>query len=141
MFVMEADEVRKNWRAVLDTVCRDKPVFVRRGRDTALLMDTAAAARLVADLRFSAAAYRESNGSVTLSLDDIDLAVNEKTLAAAKKALAAAIADYAQDYYDDFAACSRAPNRRAHLPYVFKAWCACSQEELADAIVCHEGQA
>ena len=62
----------------------------------------------------------ESDGSVTLSLDQIDIIANAPTEAEAIAELADDLREYALDYYDHFPEWSVAPNRKGHLPYVIK---------------------
>lgn len=84
--------------------------------------------------------YDESDGSVTLSLEAMDIVSNGEDLEAAKKALVSDIVEYAEEYYNEFERYSHAPNRKNHLPYVMKALTAETPEELEDAVVCQNGK-
>lgn len=140
MFAMSSSDVRKEWSSVIDSVVRRKPVFIKRTRDRMVLCSDETMAQIVGDITFDAEQYIEEDGSVTLSLDTLDLAANGEDLQAAKAALARDIVEYAEEYYQEFELYSRAPNRRGHLPYVIKALIAKSPEELEDAIVCRDGR-
>ena len=140
MFAMSSSDVRKEWSSVIDSVVRRKPVFIKRTRDRMFLCSDETMAQIVGDITFDAEQYIEEDGSVTLSLDTLDLAANGEDLPAAKAALARDIVEYAEEYYQEFELYSRAPNRRGHLPYVIKALIAKSPEELEDAIVCRDGR-
>ena len=77
---------------------------------------------------FQVTVYTEDDGSITLSMDDMDLAVNAPSKEAAIKALCRDMVEYAEEYCKAFAVYSAAPNRAAHAPLV---------EELRDALVFH----
>ena len=140
MFAMSSSDVRKEWSSVIDSVVRRKPVFIKRTRDRMILCSDETMAQIVGDITFDAEQYTEEDGSVTLSLDTLDLAANGEDLQTAKAALALDIVEYAEEYYQEFELYSRAPNRRGHLPYVIKALIAKSPEELETAIVCRDGR-
>ena len=71
--------------------------------------------------KFTAEKYTEENGSVTLRLNEIDLAVNAESEDEAIKKMAADILEYAGDYYNFFDRWYSSANRKGHLPYVIKA--------------------
>lgn len=140
MLSIPSSDVRKEWSSVMDTVIREKPVFIKRTRDHMMLSDTGTIWQLIAGVKFIADMYRETDGSVTLSARDMDIAVNGADEAAARKALVRDIMEYAEEYYQDFERCSAAPNRQGHLPYVIKALVARSPEELEGEVVCRTGR-
>ena len=51
----------------------------------------------------------------------MDLVVNGETIELAKREMGSAILEYAEEYYENFAMYSQAPNRKDHVPYVMKA--------------------
>ena len=67
---------------------------------------------------FQVTVYTEDDGSITLSMDDMDLVVNAPSKEAAIKALCRDIVEYAEEYRKEFAAYSAAPNRAAHASLV-----------------------
>ena len=67
---------------------------------------------------FTSNMFVEADGSVTLSLNEIDLAENGKTVHDAKLALAKDILEYAENYQSEFELWNSAPNRRGHEVYV-----------------------
>ena len=83
--------------------------------------------------------YTEDDGSITLSMDDMDLAVNAPSKEAAIKALCRDMVEYAEEYRKEFAVYSAAPNRAAHVPLVEEILAATPQE-LRDALVFHPEQ-
>ena len=91
-------------------------------------------------VRFNMTTYKEEDGSVTISSDDLDLVENGETLAAAKESMAASILDYANEYYASFSLYSSAPNRNAHIPYVYKALLLNSVEKIEEELHCRAGK-
>lgn len=140
MLTMSSSDVRKEWSSVMDQVIREKPVFIKRTRDCMMLSAEETVWQLLSGVKFAADVYTEEDGTVTLSARDLDIAVNAADLAAAKTALVRDIVEYAEEYYQDFDRYHRAPNRRAHLPYVIKALVAGTQSELEDAVICRNGE-
>ena len=140
MLTMSATEVRKDWSRVLDSVTRRRPAFIKRTHDNVVLASTESLSAMLSDVRYETNIFQEDDGSITLSLDALDLVVNEKSLESAKKSLANDIEEYAEEYYANYESYSVSPNRRAHLPYVMKALIADSTKELEDAIECHVGK-
>ena len=88
---------------------------------------------------FQVTVYTEDDGSITLSMDDMDLAVNAPSKEAAIKALCRDMVEYAEEYRKEFAVYSAAPNRAAHAPLVEEILTATPQE-LRDALVFHPEQ-
>lgn len=70
------------------------------------------------ELSFSADLFLEDDGSVTLSLREIDLVENAISEKEALKQMAQAILEYALDFSADFNYWSSAPNRTQHIAYV-----------------------
>ena len=58
----------------------------------------------------------------------------------ARMKLAASILEYAEDYYNDFSYWSSAPNRKSHIPYVFKALFIGDIQKIGDSIQCQAGK-
>lgn len=93
----------------------------------------------VSNMVFQVTVYTEDDGSITLSTDDMDLAVNAPSKEAAIKALCRDIVEYAEEYRKAFAMYSAAPNRAAHAPLV-KEILSVTPQELRDALVFHPEQ-
>lgn len=140
MLTMSATEVRKDWSRVLDSVTRRRPAFIKRTHDNVVLASTESLSAMLSDVRYETNIFQEDDGSITLSLDALDLVVNGKSFESAKKSLANDIEEYAEEYYANYESYSVSPNRRAHLPYVMKALIADSPKELEDAIECRAGK-
>ena len=84
--------------------------------------------------KFTAEKYIEDDGSVTLSLNGIDLVENGEDEQKAKMALGKAILEYSADYYNDYAFYSHSPNRKGHIPYIFKALLMDSPERIGESL-------
>ena len=88
---------------------------------------------------FRVTVYTEDDGTVTLSMDDMDLVVNAPSKEESIKALCRDMVEYAEEYRKAFAMYSAAPNRVAHAPLV-KEILSVTPQELRDAIVFHSEQ-
>ena len=140
MLVMNATEVRKEWSEVVDRVVREKPQFIKRTRDLMILSDIHFLESLLGAYHFSAKKDIEVDGSVTLSLNEIDLIENGETEAEARRKLAAAIVEYSENFYNEFHYWSSAPNRKPHIPFVFKALILGDVDKIGELIICQDGK-
>ena len=138
--VLNATDVRKDWSSVVDATVRVKPQFFKRTRDYVFLSDLHFMEELLAGYSYSAVRMDEEDGSVTLSLNELDLVENGKDENDARSKLAAAILEYAEDYYSDFSYWGSAPNRRSHIPYVFKALFIGDAQKIGESILCQAGK-
>ena len=139
MVTMNSTEVRKNWSLTLDTVIREKPVYVKRTRDNVAILNQNTLNEILSAYLFLAKQYTESDGSITLSAIDLDIAVNAGNLDDAKMELAKDIKEYSEDFYNDFSTWSAARNRKKHIPYVLKAL-TLETKVLAEEIICQNGE-
>ena len=137
---MNATDVRKDWSTVVDNTVRVKPQFFKRTRDYLFLSDLRFMEELLAGYAYSAVRMDEENGSVTLALNEIDLVENGTDESDARARLASAILEYAEDYYSDFSYWGSAPNRKGHLPYVFKALFIGDVQKIGEMIQCQAGK-
>lgn len=139
MNVLNATDVRKNWSVTLDSIVHDKPAYIKRTHDNIALMDVSTLNELLAGYKYTADKYDEDDGSVTLSLRELDIVVNDADLEATKRRLAEYIKEYAEEFYSEYNVWSKAPNRKGHIPYVFKALTLDTDSILED-IVCQNGK-
>ena len=86
----------------------------------------------------TASKYVEEDGSITLSLNDIDLIENGS--AEARLALAASILEYSTECYKNYELYCHAPNRKGHVPYIFKALIIDDPKEIGENIQCQDGK-
>jgi hypothetical protein len=140
MLLMNATDVRRDWSEVIDEVVRDKPKFIKRTRDCIMLTNISLFENLLNVYNFTADKFIEDDGSVTLSLNQIDLIENGKDEQEARQLLAKSILEYAEDYYKDFSLYSSSPNRKAHVPYVLKALICDDVYKIGDLVQCHAGK-
>lgn len=140
MFVLNATDVRRDWSAVMERAVREKPQFIKRTRDYMVLADLRLLEELLSIYDYTADSFTEEDGSVTLSLRELDLAENAKTEAEARYLLGKSILDYAEDFYKEFDLWSAAPNRKKHIPYVLKALIMNDAARIGESIVCQTGK-
>lgn len=140
MLTMNATDVRKEWSSVVDKVIREKPQFIKRTRDRMWLSNLETMEDILMEYKFTAEKSIEEDNSVTLSLNEIDLVENASTEKTARRLLAYAIMEYATDFYEDYSYWSSAPNRKKHIPYIFKALIMDDVDKLGESIICQDGK-
>ena len=140
MFALSASDVRKDWSRVIDSVIHIRPAFIKRTRDHMVLCSNDTVRQLVHSTPIVAQSFIEEDGSVTLSMTDLDLVVNAENMQEAKQALIDDLTEYAEEYYQNFELYSRAPNRREHLSLVMKVLTSAYKKELEDAVQCQNGK-
>lgn len=140
MLALNSTDVRNDWSEVFDSVVREKPKFIKRTRDFAMLTNLKLIELFLTPYNFTAKKYIEEDNSITLSLNEIDLMENAKTEQEAKLLLANSILDYATDFYNEFNVWSVAPNRKNHIPYIFKALILDNVNKIGDIIQCQDGK-
>lgn len=140
MLAINATDARKTWSLVVDQVIREKPKFIKRTRDYMILSDVRFLEVLLSGYYFSAERFVEEDGSITLSLNEIDIVENGKSEEETKQKLAQSIIDYAEDFYSDFQYWGSATNRISQIPYVFKALILDDVNKIGDQIKCRDGE-
>lgn len=141
MYIMNATDVRKEWSTVTESVVRERPQFIKRTRDKMVLASLPLFENILDVYNFTAKKMVEDDGSITLSLNEIDLVENADNEEAAILALSKSILEYAEDYFNEFSLWSVAPNRKGHIPYVLKALILDDPEKIGELItVCQDGK-
>lgn len=140
MFALNSTDVRKDFSAIVDKAVREKPQFIKRTRDYMILSDVHFFEALLDGYSFTAERLTEDDTSITLSLNELDLVENGASEEDAKQKMAQAILDYAEDFYKDFSYWGSAPNRKKHIPYVFKVLALDDVEKIGDLISCQDGK-
>lgn len=140
MFMEQATTVRKEWSSFCDGVIHDKPIFIKRTRDKMWFSNLDTMSEILKAYVFTASKFVEEDGSITLSLNEIDMIENGQTEEAARLALGNAILEYSADYYMNYELYSHAPNRKGHVPYIFKALIMDDPEEIGESIQCQDGK-
>lgn len=136
----KATDVRKDWSTICDSVIHDKPRFIKRTRDRMWFSSLDTLTEILKAYSFTAKKFIESDGSVTLSLNEIDLIENGSDEIAARLALGNAILNYSFEYYKEYSFYSHSPNRKAHVPYIFKALIMDNPEQIGEIIICQDGE-
>ena len=139
MTVLNATDVRKNWSLTLDAVSHGRPAYVKRTHDNIAIMDVPTLNAILGGYKYYADSYKEDDGSVTLSLRELDIVVNDVDMEATKRRLAAYIKEYAEEFYSEYELWSNAPNRKSHIPYVFKAL-TLDENSILEEIICQDGK-
>ena len=140
MLMEKATTVRKEWSAVCDSVIHNKPKFIKRTRDKMWFSNLETMSEILEAYQFTAKKFIEEDGSVTLSLNEIDLVENGKDEQEARLNLANAILEYSLEYYNEYEMYSHSPNRKKHIPYIFKALIIDNSEKIGEIIQCQDGK-
>jgi len=140
MIMEKATDVRKEWSSICDCVIHDKPKFIKRTRDKMWFSNLDTMADILEAYSFTAQKFIESDGSITLSLNEIDLIENSVDEISARYALGTAILEYSIEYYNDYAFYSRSPERKKHIPYVFRALIMDDPKKIGACILCQDGK-
>lgn len=140
MLMEKATTVRKEWSAVCDSVIHNKPKFIKRTRDKMWFSNLEIMSELLEVYHFTASKYIEDDGSVTLSLNEIDLVENGPDEQSARLSLAKAILEYSLDYYNEYETYSHNPDRKKHIPYIFKALILDDPEKIGEILQCQDGK-
>ena len=140
MLMEQATTVRKEWSAVCDSVIHNKPKFIKRTRDKMWFSNLETMSEILEAYHFTAEKFIEDDGSVTLSLNEIDLVENGKDEQEARLNLAESILEYSVEYYNDYELYSHSSNRKKHIPYIFKALIIDNPEKIGEIIQCQDGK-
>ena len=140
MLMENATNVRKEWSSVVDSVMHDKPKLIKRTRDRMWLSNLETMKEILDIYIFTAEKYTEPDGSVTLSLNEIDLVENAPSETEARLCMGKSIMEYALENYNEYQCFSKAPNRKGHIPYVFKALITEDPRKIGEGIVCQDGK-
>lgn len=140
MLMEQATTVRNEWSAVCDSVIHEKPKFIKRTRDKMWFSNLDTMSVILEAYHFTADRYIEDDGSVTLSLNEIDIVEHGSNEQEARLELGKAILEYSADYYENYALYSKSPNRKGHIPYIFKALIMDDPERIGENIQCHNGK-
>lgn len=140
MLMEKATTVRKEWSSVCDSVIHEKPKFIKRTRDKMWFSNLETMADILEAYQFTAMKYIEDDGSVTLSLNEIDIVENGINESEARLNLAKAILEYSLEYYNEYEMYSHSANRKKHIPYIFKALIIDSPERIGDILQCQDGK-
>lgn len=140
MIMEQATTVRKEWSTVCDSVIHDKPKFIKRTRDKMWFSNLETMSEILEAYQFTAIKYVEEDGTITLSLNEIDLAENGTSEQEVRLNLGKSILEYSLDYYNEYETYSHSPNRKKHIPYIFKALIIDDPQKIGDMLQCQDGK-
>ncbi len=140
MIMTPATEVRKDWSNVCDKIMHDKPQFVKRTRDKMCFFSFETMLDVLDIYQYTFEKIVEEDGSITLSLNEIDIIENGKNEFDARVNMANAILEYAMEYYDNYKIYSNAPNRKKHVPYVLRALLIDDVQRIGESLICLNGE-
>lgn len=140
MLMEQATKIRKEWSAACDSVIHNKPKFIKRTRDRMWFSNLETMEEILKAYKFTAKRFIEEDGSVTLSLCEIDLVENGANEQEARLNMGKSILEYATDYYNEYELYSHAPNRKHHVPYIFKALIMDDPKQIGEEVECHVGK-
>lgn len=140
MYMKQATEVRKEWSSYCDSIVHDKPQFVKRTRDKMCFSSFDTMLDILSVYVFHAERFYEEDGSITLSLIEIDLVENAKTEEETLQLMAKSILEYSLEYYENYKMYSNSSNRKSHVPYVLKTLLLGNVQEIGENIVCQNGK-
>jgi len=140
MIILNATDVRKEWVSFIDSVIREKPKIIKRSRDYVFTSSVDMLIEILKIYTFTAEVYKEDDGTITMSLNEIDLVVNADNEKEALEKLAVELIEYARDYYNDFQYWFSATNRKSHLPYVLHVMLQDNIEGVKGLIRCRPGE-
>lgn len=140
MLMEQATTVRKEWSSVCDSVIHDKPKFIKRTRDKMIFSNLETMLDILSVYQFTANKFVEDDGTVTLSLNEIDLVENGTDETTAKLLMGNSILEYAMEYYDNYSLYSNSTNRKSHIPYVLKALILDDPQKIGETIQCQVGR-
>lgn len=120
-YEITATEARKDWSRVIDNAVRNRPQLIKRTRDYVWLISDEVLETLLSDVDYLAFETKESDGSVTAYINELDIVENAETREALSCKLATEILEYANQYYEEFSYWTSSSERKKHLAYVLQA--------------------
>lgn len=115
---VNSTEVRKDMGHFIDSIIREKPKVIKRSRDYVFTSSIEMLKELLKNTKFTANLFKEADGTITASLNEVDIVVNGENEEQVMTLLVNDLSEYAQDYYNEFNYWFSAPNRKEQLPYI-----------------------
>jgi antitoxin YefM len=119
---LQFTEARKEFSSLYDEVYHSyKPVIIKRKQsEEIMLLRPDLQKMLLTGYSLKPEVLHETDGSITLALDQLEIYVNEGSKENAVQALISDLKAYAVDYMNRSALFLNAPNRAGHFPYVLR---------------------
>ncbi len=120
-----SSEARANLGETLDEIYDKKmPVIIKKkiagGSKDFVFISKEIFGDLLNYVEFNVNVYNESDGSITLELEDLELVSNGDTIDSTAYELANDVIMYAEEYIENIQLYSIAPNRKDHLKFIIK---------------------
>lgn len=135
MLAINATEVRKDWGNYIDTIVRDKPIFVKRSRDYFACMDIDTLKSLVSNIKFNAEYEYDEDSKVVMFIDGFDCVVTGDDIDDAKAKLIEDLREYAQQYFEDAQTWNTDKKRAGQINELLKI-VVCTDAELMEDLIC-----
>jgi len=137
-----ATVVRNNFSDTIDKAIYDRPQFINRTKDLALLVGAELLNNILSSavIHYSAEYDKSSKTYVLTNAEIDDILASGETLEDALNDLSNNLLEYAHEYYDEFGLYSRTPNRKAHLPYVIRILMLENPQNVKEMLVCQNGK-
>ena len=136
-----ATDVRTHFSQTLDHAVYHRPQFIRRTHNRVVMLGTDMLSSVLPYAVFHLRFIPEEDGSVIAVCDEIeDVIGTGGTEAEAEHSFIEAMQEYAEEYYREYELYSRAPNRKAHLPYILRVLAADSADEIRRTMLCPAGR-
>jgi antitoxin YefM len=128
-------DARRNFTDVFDTVVnKQKPLLVNRRKDDVFMIERQMQKEVLRRYTTAAEELPEDNGSVTIAVDELDIAVNGATRDQALQELVQELKVYAEDYVARLPLFLNSPNRRPHLPFILRVQLADNDAEILEMV-------
>lgn len=119
-YALRATEARRNYSQVLEDAVRVRPQVIRKLRDTVYWISADHLDTMLSPCRLTLHVREDADGSLYGTFDELDVADSGKDIDELKNNLSEALREYAESYMAEFALYYNSPNRRKHLPYVWR---------------------
>jgi hypothetical protein len=119
--LMRSADVRKNWSETINSVIRQRPLFIQRNRDRMAFMSIEQLQLLLDPFKLTIRIATEENGSFTGVIEELDLLENASSISKLKIKLINELFVYCEEYMTEFQKYYHSTNRRKHFPYIYKA--------------------
>lgn len=135
MLAISATEVRKDWGSYIDTIVREKPIFVKRSRDYFACMDIDTLKSLVSNIKFNAEYEYDEDNKVVMFIDGYDAVVTGSDVNEAKRNLITDLKEYAQHYFEDAQTWNTDKKRAGQINELLKLSVS-TDDELMEDLIC-----
>ena len=138
-YIRSAD-VRKDFSSTIDNAVYIRPQFIRRTRNHVVMLGEQMLNQILSHTILPVSIYEE-NGEY-LAVNDVieDLIGYGSTVDEATDSFCRALMEYAEEYYEEFELYSHSPNRKEHLPYVFRVLSSPSESAVKEMLQCQIGK-